>query len=99
MLSLGFNLTETQLLAEAEDIDSAVSGMKLVFTGKMTSGSRDEMKKNALELGAEVQSAVSGKTDMLICGENVGASKLNKASKLGVKILSEEEYHSLLNNQ
>ena len=99
MLSLGFNLTETQLLAEAEDIDSPVSGMKLVFTGKMTSGSRDEMKKNALELGAEVQSAVSGKTDMLICGENVGASKLNKASKLGVKILSEEEYHSLLNNQ
>ena len=98
MLDLGFNLTETQLLSEAEEIDSPITGLKLVFTGKMTSGSRNKMKKNALDLGAEVQSAVSGKTDILICGENVGATKLNKAEKLGVRILSEEDYHSLLND-
>ncbi len=98
MLDLGFNLTETQLLSEVEEINSSITGLKLVFTGKMISGSRNNMKKNAFDLGAEVQSAVSGKTDILICGENVGATKLNKAEKLGVRILSEEDYHSLLND-
>ena len=98
MLNLGFNLSKTQLLSEAEEIESPIAGLKLVFTGKMTSGSRDDMKKNALNLGAEIQSTVSGKTDILICGENVGSTKLTKAEKLGVKVLSEEDYHSLLND-
>ena len=98
MLNLGFNLSKTQLLSETEEIESPIAGLKLVFTGKMTSGSRDDMKKNALNLGAEIQSAVSGKTDILICGENVGSTKLTKAEKLGVKVLSEEDYHSLLND-
>ena len=71
--------------------------MKVVFTGKMISGSRSEMKKNALDLGAQVQSSVSSKTDMLICGEKVGPAKIAKAEKLGVRVISEEEYNSLLN--
>ena len=55
------------------------------------------MKKNALDLGAQVQSSVSSKTDMLICGEKVGPAKIAKAKKLGVRVISEEEYNSLLN--
>jgi len=43
-----------------------------------------------------VQSAVSAKTDLLVCGENVGASKKSKAEKLSVKMLSENEYFELL---
>tara|TARA_B100001123_G_C15013581_1_gene908555 strand:- start:121 stop:822 length:702 start_codon:yes stop_codon:yes gene_type:complete len=97
MLGLGFNLIETPLLSEAEAIESPISGMKVVFTGKMISGSRSEMKKNALDLGAQVQSSVSSKTDMLICGEKVGPAKIAKAEKLGVRVISEEEYNSLLN--
>ena len=97
MLGLGFNLIETPLLSEAEAIESPISDMKVVFTGKMISGSRSEMKKNALDLGAQVQSSVSSKTDMLICGEKVGPAKIAKAEKLGVRVISEEEYNSLLN--
>ena len=99
MLGLGFNLSQTALLSETEDIESPVSRMKLVFTGKMVLESRDEMKKNALKLGAQVQSSVSAKTDMLICGEKVGPTKIAKAEKLGIRVVSEEEYDALLERQ
>ena len=96
MLSLGFNLSETPLLEESEAIESPIAGMKIVFTGKMIQGSRDQMKKDALELGAKVQSSVSTKTDILICGEKVGPAKISKAEKLGIRVVSEEEYGILL---
>ncbi len=99
MLSLGFNLSETPLLEESEAIESPITGMKVVFTGKMIHGSRNQMKKDALELGAKVQSSVSAKTDILICGEKVGPAKISKAEKLGIRIMSEEEYAALLQDQ
>ena len=96
MLGLGFNLIQTPLLSETKTINSPISGMKLIFTGKMVFGSRDEMKKNALQLGAKVQSSVSSKTDLLICGEKVGPAKIAKAENLGVRVISEADYNSLL---
>jgi DNA ligase (NAD+) len=62
----------------------------------MQKGSRDEMKKQAKLLGAKVGDSITGKTDMLICGERVGAAKLNKARTLGVQLLSEDEYLALI---
>ena len=99
MLDLGFNLSETSLLKELEMIKSPITGMKVVFTGTMNQGSRDQMKKDALELGAKVQSSVSAKTDILICGKKVGPSKISKAKKLGIRIMSEDEYTVLLQDQ
>ena len=96
MLGLGFNLIQTPLLSETKTINSPISGMKLIFTGKMVFGSRDEMKKNALQLGAKVQTSVSSKTDLLICGEKVGPAKIAKAENLGVRVISEADYNSLL---
>ena len=96
MLSLGFNISETPLLQELKEIKSPILGMKVVFTGKMIQGSRNQMKKDALKLGANVQSSVSVKTDILICGDKVGLAKVNKAEKLGIQIMSEEEYAALL---
>jgi DNA ligase (NAD+) len=96
MIKLGFNLEQTSLIAESKSIKSVISGKKIVFTGKMLQGSRDQMKKDAMQLGAQVQSAVSAKTDLLVCGENVGASKKSKAEKLSVQMLSENEYFELL---
>ena len=96
MLGLGFNLIRTPLLSETKTINSPISGMKLIFTGKMVFGSRDEMKKNALQLGAKVQTSVSSKTDLLICGEKVGPAKIAKAENLGVRVISEADYNSLL---
>ena len=96
MLDLGFNLVRTPLASEKGAIESPVAGKNLVFTGKMQGGSREAMQAQARLLGANVQSAVSGTTDFLICGENVGAAKLGKASQLGVETLSESEYNRLI---
>ena len=57
------------------------------------------MKKDALERGAMVQSSVSAKTDILICGEKVGPAKISKAEKLGIRIMSEEQFVVLLLDQ
>lgn len=96
MLDLGFNLQRTPLAADQAAVKSPVAGKGVVFTGKMVRGSREAMQADARALGARVQTAVSGSTDYLVCGEKAGASKMAKAHKLGVTILTEAEYLSLL---
>ena len=96
MLDLGFNLRRTPLATEQEAIDSPVAGKSIVFTGKMIHGTREAMQTQARSLGATVQTAVSGKTDYLVCGENVGAKKINTAKRLGVTILTESQYIAMV---
>jgi len=62
----------------------------------MTQGSRSDMQANAKKMGAKVGSSVSGKTDYLITGEKVGASKLNSAQAKGVEVLTEQQYLELI---
>lgn len=76
--------------------DAPLLGKSLVFTGTLSSGSRNDVERNAERLGAKVQSSVSSKTTYLVCGANVGAAKTNKAASLGVKVLSEAEYLQLI---
>ncbi|MCB1650792.1 MAG: NAD-dependent DNA ligase LigA [Alphaproteobacteria bacterium] len=76
---------------------SPVAGKTLVFTGAL-SISRSEAKAQAERLGAKVAGSVSSKTDYVIAGEDAG-SKLKKAKDLGVKVLSEEEWLSLINEK
>jgi DNA ligase (NAD+) len=99
MLDLGFNLEITPPLTQERADKSPLSGKKLVFTGKMLSGSREEMQNHARKLGATVQTSVSGATDILVCGTKVGASKLEKAARLGVDIVSEEDYYSIIDRE
>jgi DNA ligase (NAD+) len=96
MLALDFNLIRTPLESEKEQLDSPVKDKGIVFTGKLQRGTRDQMQARARELGAQVQTAVSGKTDYLVCGENVGATKLAKAAKVGAQVISEAEYLTLI---
>ncbi len=97
LYGLGFNLIQTDIVSDAESfLSSPVTGQLIVFTGTMRERSRDDMKKQAKGLGAKVGTSITGKTDMLVCGEKVGASKLLKAEQLGVKILSETEYLQLI---
>jgi len=97
LYNLGFNLVVTDIVSDSELLQtSSVSGQIIVFTGTMRQGSRDEMKAQAKRFGAKVGTSITGKTDMLVCGEKVGASKLKKAGDLGVKILSEAEYLQLI---
>jgi DNA ligase (NAD+) len=96
MLDLGFNLQRTPLAAAQQAIDSPIAGKGIVFTGKMIHGDRETMQAEARALGASVQTTVSGNTDYLVCGERVGQSKMNKASRLGVTVLTENEYRAML---
>jgi DNA ligase (NAD+) len=96
MLSLNFNLLRTPSAAAVRTVESPIAGKGVVFSGKMARGRRETMQAQARALGATVQTAVGGKTDYLVCGENVGAVKIDKARKLGVKILTEKEYFALL---
>ncbi len=69
-----------------------IEGEFIVFTGKMQNGTREEMEELAGDSGAFVQKSINSKTTILVVGEKPGASKLNKAKELNVRIISEFEF-------
>lgn len=72
-----------------------LSGKSFVVTGTLSSMSRDEAKEKIRKLGGDISESVSTKTSYLVVGENAG-SKLEKAQKLGVEILDEKKFLSLI---
>ncbi|MBA8770255.1 NAD-dependent DNA ligase LigA [Wolbachia pipientis] len=75
--------------------NSIFSGKTVVFTGKLLTRERKEAQAEVESLGGIVSSGVSNKTDFFVVGEKPG-SKLEKAKKLGVKILTEEKFNKLI---
>ncbi|WPE16804.1 BRCT domain-containing protein [Candidatus Thioglobus autotrophicus] len=90
-----FNLEITRLDTDIAQSSHALFGKKIVFTGKMI-GSREVMKKQAKTLGMQVLSSVTGKTNYLIIGENVGPKKIENAQKFGVEIVKELDYMAMI---
>ena len=73
-----------------------LSGLNIVISGVFTRFSREALKETIEKNGGKILSAVSGNTDLLIAGENMGPAKLGKAKSLNVRIISEEELLALL---
>ena len=86
---------EIQPFARPATAASAVTGKTVVFTGTLTRMGRHEAKAQAERLGAKVAGSVSRKTDYVIAGADAG-SKLAKAEELGVAVLSEDEWLTLI---
>jgi len=73
-----------------------LSGLTFVISGTFQQHSRDEYKEMVIKNGGKNSGSVSKKTDYIIAGENMGPAKLEKAKKLGVKIIDEKTFLELL---
>jgi DNA ligase (NAD+) len=94
---LAFNLITTPLLVEQQKNQiSPIWGKRVVFTGTMQHGKRDDMKKQAKQLGAKVAVSVTGKTDYLVAGDKVGEAKISAAREKAITVLTEQEYLQLI---
>ncbi len=92
-LSTVVNIQDTQITEESE-----WTGKSIVFTGTLSTLSRDEAKEIVEKLGGKASSSVSSKTYLVVAGENAG-SKLEKARNLGVKIISEQEFLEMVKSR
>jgi len=89
---LQMQLSEAQTAAASDKL----SGLSIVISGVFTHHSRDEYKLMIEQNGGKNVSSISSKTSFILAGENMGPSKLEKAQKLGIRIVSEDEFLAML---
>lgn len=87
-VGLQFELSEDQL----QNTTDKLKGKTIVISGVFTKHSRDDYKAMIEQHGGKNSGSISGKTDFVLAGENMGPEKLKKAQNLGVKILNENEF-------
>ncbi len=73
-----------------------LEGKSIVISGVFTHHSRDEYKEIIEQNGGKNVGSISGKTSFILAGDNMGPSKLEKAQKLGIQIMSEDEFLAML---
>jgi len=106
-----FNLEKSQILIEKlkhfgldfinkeSDVGKTnkLKDLSIVISGVFEKYSRDELKEMITKNGGKNTGSISKKTDYLLAGDKIGPSKLEKANKLGVKIINEDEFIAMLN--
>lgn len=78
---------------------NVLEGQSIVISGVFSHHSRDEYKELIELHGGKNVSSISSKTSFILAGENMGPSKLQKAEKLGVRIINEEEFLQIISNK
>lgn len=89
---VNFRMVENTSIAKS----SKLNGLTFVVSGVFQQFSRDEITATIKANGGKVVSSVSGKLNYLVAGDKMGPSKLEKAEKLGIKIISEEDFQNLI---
>lgn len=88
-----------QFCRKEEDVSEhtdKLSGQSIVISGVFTHHSRDEYKELIEKNGGKNVGSISSKTSFILAGDNMGPAKLEKAQKLGVRIVSEDEFLTLI---
>lgn len=89
---LQMSVPEEKLANRSEKL----KGLSIVISGTFAKHSRDEYKVMIEQHGGKNSGSVSGKTDYILAGDNMGPAKLEKAAKLGVKIINEDEFLNMI---
>ena len=92
--SAGLNFTIKE--EEITPTSNVLTGKSFVISGVFENFERDGLKSLIKNMGGSVVSAISGKVDYLLAGDKMGPAKKNKAESLGVKIISEDEFKSMI---
>jgi DNA ligase (NAD+) len=79
-----------------DDYTDKLAGQSIVISGVFTQHSRDEYKEIIEKNGGRNSGSISAKTSFILAGENMGPAKWEKANKLGIKIMEEEEFLNFL---
>ena len=93
----GLKMQITQEQQEAKS--DRLKDMSIVISGVFTHHSRDEYKAMIEKHNGKNVGSISGKTSFILAGDNMGPSKLEKAQKLGVRIMNEDEFLELVGEQ
>jgi DNA ligase (NAD+) len=91
----GLNFSQEEEIRIKEKGTQILTGMQFVLTGTLKDFTRTQAKEIISKLGGRVTGSVSKKTDYVVAGEDPG-SKYQKAQKLGVTIINEEEFKKLI---
>ncbi len=91
---LQMQLSEEQLAGQSDKL----AGMSIVISGVFQKHSRDEYKTMIEQHGGKNVGSISAKTSFILAGDNMGSAKLQKAEKLGVRIVGEEEFLGMVNS-
>lgn len=91
---LQLNLSENELQLKSDKL----KGLTIVISGTFNRVSRDELKELIQQHGGKNVSSISASTSMLVAGDKMGPAKLEKANRLGIKIISEDDFFELINS-
>lgn len=97
--SFGLQLTGIEEQVSSESASNLLEGKTIVISGKFTKYSRDQLKEMIEAHGGKNTGSVTRNTDYLVAGENMGPSKLEKAEKQGINILSENQFLELIGEE
>lgn len=87
---------QLEMAAASEPEGDSLAGFSFVISGVFSQFSREELQEKIKANGGKLVSSVSAKVDYLLAGENMGPAKLEKATRLGVKIITENEFLQML---